>query len=53
MDAVSSSTVSNASTADLGTVQGVAAISMLRKSLDVQASSAAALIAALPQQPEL
>ena len=53
MDAVSSSTVSNASTADLGTVQGVAAISMLRKSLDVQASSAAALIAALPQQPPL
>lgn len=49
MDAVSSATVSNASSADAGTVQGVAAIAMLRKSMDVQQAAAAQLIAALPQ----
>jgi hypothetical protein len=49
MDSVSTSTVGNASAASPGTVQGVAAISMLKKALDVQESSAAQLIAGLPQ----
>jgi hypothetical protein len=48
MDSISS-TVSNASTADLGTVQGVAAVSVMKKALNLQASSVAQLIAALPQ----
>jgi len=49
MDAVSSSTVSNASNAVPGTVQGAAATSVLRKSLDLQESNAAQLLQALPQ----
>lgn len=51
MDALSatSSTVTQASNADLGTVQGAASISVLRKALDQQASSAAQLLQALPQ----
>jgi Putative motility protein len=51
MEALPPTTVSAASSADLGTVQGVAAISMLRKSMDVQKAAAAQLIAALPQPP--
>jgi hypothetical protein len=50
MDAVTSATVANASAASPGTVQGVAALLVLRKALDLQASSAAELIQALPQQ---
>ncbi len=49
MDAVTSTTVSNASAADLGTVQGAAAMLVLKKSLAAQSTSAAQLIAALPQ----
>lgn len=49
MDAVNSSTVSNASAADLGMVQGAAAMLMLKKSMAAQSLSAAQLIAALPQ----
>jgi hypothetical protein len=49
MDAITSAAVSNASAATLGTVQGAAALLVLRRSLDVQSSSAAQLIAALPQ----
>jgi len=49
MDAVASSTVAAASDADPGTVQGVAAMSVLKKALDLQASSAVQLIQALPQ----
>lgn len=49
MDAVNRTTVSNASAADLGTVQGAAALLMLKKSMTAQATSAAQLIAALPQ----
>ncbi len=49
MDAVNRSTVSNASAADLGTVQGAAALLMLKKSMAAQSSSATQMIAALPQ----
>ncbi len=51
MDAVSSSTVAAATNADLGTVQGSAAVSVLKKALNLQASTAAKLIESLPQPP--
>jgi hypothetical protein len=46
-------TVGNASSAALDTVRGQASLVMLRKTLDLQASSAAQLIQALPQPPAL
>ncbi len=49
MDAVSNSTVSAASDAAAGTVQGAAAISMLKKSNDMQVAAAIQLIQALPK----
>ena len=49
MDSVTGATVANASAADLGTVQGQAALSVLKKALDMQASSAALMLQALPQ----
>ena len=49
MESVNSATVANASSADLGTVQGAASITVLKKALDAQASTAAQLIEALPQ----
>ncbi|MBU6260828.1 MAG: putative motility protein [Burkholderiales bacterium] len=49
MNPVSSATVVNASNADPGTVQGSAAISVLKRAIDSQAQGAAQLIAALPQ----
>lgn len=51
MDAVSSSTVAAAANADLGTVQGSAAVSVLKKALNLQAATAATLIESLPQPP--
>jgi Putative motility protein len=49
MDSACATAVTNASAASPGTVQGAAAVSMLKKTLEVQESSAAQLIAALPQ----
>ena len=49
MDAVASSTVAAASDAASGTVEGAVAMSVLKTALDLQASSAAQLIQALPQ----
>jgi Putative motility protein len=49
MNSVSPAAVSNASSANLDSVQGQAAMSMLKKSLNMQANSAAQLIQALPQ----
>jgi hypothetical protein len=49
MEAVSSATVANASAADPGTVAGAASLLVLKKALNMQASSAAQLIQALPQ----
>lgn len=49
MEAVSSATVSNASTADPGAVSGAASLLVLKKALNMQASAAAQLIQALPQ----
>ncbi|MEO6279286.1 YjfB family protein [Roseateles sp.] len=51
MDVLSSNSavVGNASAAVLGTVQGSASLSILRKSMDLQESTAAQLLQALPQ----
>jgi hypothetical protein len=49
MEALTRATVANASDAKLGTVQGAAAVSVLKKAMDIQASQAAQLIAALPE----
>lgn len=49
MDSLSASTIGNASAATPGTTSGTASILMLRKALDLQASSAAQLIESLPQ----
>ncbi len=50
---VSASTVNNASSAPSGTVQGAAALMVLKKSMDLQAAGAMQLIQALPQAPAL
>jgi Putative motility protein len=44
MDSLTGVSLSNASAADPGTVQGAAAVSVLKKALDLQASSAVQLI---------
>jgi Putative motility protein len=49
MDSLTGVSLANASAADLGSVQGAAAVSVLKKALNLQASSAALLIQALPQ----
>ena len=49
MDAVASALVAAAGDAAPDTVQGAAAVSVLKKALDLQAASAAQLIQALPQ----
>lgn len=49
MDAVSSSIVANASAALPGTVQGTAAVWLVKKAVDLQAASTAQLLEALPQ----
>lgn len=50
--ASTSATVTNASAANPGTVQGAAAITVMKKAIDQQATSAMQLIQALPQ-PQL
>ena len=52
MDAASSSIVAAASAGTPGTVQGAAAISVLKKAIDLRTSSALQLVAALPKVPE-
>ena len=52
MDSVIGATVANASAADLGTMQGQATLAVLKKALDMQASSAALMLQAL-RQPAL
>lgn len=49
MDSITGPATAAASSADLGTVQGHAAVTVLKKALNLQASSAAQLIDALPQ----
>lgn len=49
MDAIVGSVTSSASASTPGTVQAAAATSVLKKALDLQASSAATLIQSLPQ----
>lgn len=51
MNPVSSATVNQASNADLSTVQGAAAVLVMKKAVDAQAVAAAQLIQALPQPP--
>ena len=53
MDAVNNATVSNASNADASTAQGQAHLMMLKKALEVQSTTAAQLIEALPKPPSL
>ncbi len=49
MNAIPSSLVNNASAASPGSVQGAAAVSVLKQSMRAQENAAAQLIAALPQ----
>jgi Putative motility protein len=49
MDAISLNTVNNASSADLSTVQGNAAVSVMKKAMNLQAASTAQLIQSIPQ----
>jgi hypothetical protein len=49
MNAIVGSVTANASASTPGTVQAAAATSVLKKALDLQASSAAQLIQSLPQ----
>lgn len=49
MDAISLNTVNNASSADLSTVQGAAAVSVMKKAMNLQAASTLQLIQSLPQ----
>jgi Putative motility protein len=49
MDAMSLSAVNNASNADLSTVQGAAAVSVMKKAMNLQAASTLQLIQSLPQ----
>jgi hypothetical protein len=49
MDAMSLNTVNNASSADLSTVQGNAAVSVMKKAMNLQAASTAQLIQSIPQ----
>lgn len=55
MDALSLSAVNNASSADLSTVQGAAAVSVMKKAMNLQAASTLQLIqsVAQPAQPAL
>ena len=49
MDSLSVAIVGNASSADLGTVQGAASMSVLKKALSAQSAGVAQLIASLTQ----
>ena len=49
MSSVSAAVVNNASSAGAGTVQGAAAISVMKKAMDAQESTANQLIQSLPQ----
>ena len=51
MDSVNSAMVMNASAAEMGSVEGAASLMVLKKAMNQQESSAAELIAALPQPP--
>ena len=51
MDSITSAVIGNASAADMGTVQGSASVSVLKKALNAQAASVAQLIASVPQPP--
>jgi Putative motility protein len=49
MTGISSVTVNNASVGDTSTVQGQAALSVMKKAMNQQAASTAQLLASLPQ----
>lgn len=51
MESVNSATVSRASSADLGTVQGAVSVSLLKKALAMQSAAAMQLLASVPQVP--
>jgi Putative motility protein len=49
MNGISSATVNNAGSGDLSSVQGQAALSVLKSAMNQQAASTAQLLASLPQ----
>ena len=49
MSSISGISAASASASDPSTVQGAASVAVLKKAMDLQASSAAQLIQALPQ----
>ena len=49
MDAISLSALRNASSADPSTVQGAAALTVMKKAMNLQAATAATLLQSLPQ----
>ena len=49
MDAMSLSAVNNASSADLSTVQGAAAVSVMKKAMNLQAAATAQLLQSVAQ----
>ena len=51
MDALSSAVSLNASSANLGTAQGTAAVTVLKRAMDIQSASELQLIQALPLLP--
>ncbi len=51
MNSVIDATVSNASSANVGSAQGVASLAVMKTALNLQEAGAAQLIAAVPQVP--
>jgi hypothetical protein len=51
MSGISCSTVNNASAGDMNTVQGQAAVSVLKTAMNQQAAATMQLLASLPQAP--
>jgi hypothetical protein len=51
MNSVTNAVIGNASSADAGTVQGSASVSVLRKALNAEAAGVAQLLASLHQPP--
>lgn len=53
MDSISSATVANVSAAESGTVQAVAAVSVMKQAMRLQSDATLQLLASLPQVPQV
>lgn len=53
MDSISSATVANASAAESGTVQAVAAVSVMKQAMRLQSDATLQLLDSLPQVPQV